>query len=41
VVRVLTTFCTACRPLIICSFEIVRFNACLIYVFLSLKYYPY
>jgi hypothetical protein len=25
----------------ICSFEMLRFIVCLIYVFLSLKYYPY
>src|SRR5947209_14203627 len=35
VVRLLTTFCTACRPLMICSLEIVRFIACLILYLLS------
>ena len=40
VVRVVTTFCTACSPLMICSFEMVRFM-CLIYLCCTLDLYPY
>src|SRR5262245_23947792 len=35
VVRVLTTFCTACSPLMICSLEMVRFIGPLIDYFIS------
>ena len=41
VVRVLTTFCTAWRPLMICSFVMVRFMARLICSLLGIKSYPY